>query len=94
MEDFRHWGITEVVCGCARGADQLGAWWAKINRIPVKQYPADWEEYGRYAGVRRNHQMADNADALIAFWDGKSRGTEHMIDTARKHNLKIAVVIV
>lgn len=82
----------EVVSGCARGADKLGEVWAENRGIPIKKFPADWEKYGKKAGIFRNHQMADYADALIAFWDGKSRGTKHMIETARSLNLNVRIV--
>lgn len=72
--------IEEVVCGGARGADTLGAEWAKENGVPIKYFYAEWEKYGRAAGFIRNHEMGDYADYLIAFWDGKSRGTKDMID--------------
>jgi hypothetical protein len=72
--------VTEVVCGGARGADMLGAEWGRACSIPVKLFPADWERHGKSAGYLRNQQMAEYADALAAFWDGKSRGTKHMIN--------------
>lgn len=72
--------ISEVVCGDAKGADTLGATWASTNGIPVNHYPADWDTYSRSAGIIRNRQMAEYADFLVAFWDGKSRGTKNMID--------------
>lgn len=83
--------ITEVVNGMARGVDTLGGLYGRSNGIPVKQFPADWDTYGKRAGVMRNVQMAEYADALIAVWDGKSRGTKHMIDTATKKGLKVYV---
>lgn len=73
--------ITEVVSGGATGVDTLGENWAKANNIPVKVFPAQWDLHGKAAGFIRNEQMAKYADALIAIWDGKSRGTEHMIRT-------------
>lgn len=73
--------IDEVISGDARGADELGARWATYNNIHVNHFPADWDYYGHAAGFIRNIEMADNADALIAFWDSKSKGTEHMIKT-------------
>ena len=73
--------IDGVVSGDARGADELGARWATYNNIHVNHFPADWDYYGHAAGFIRNIEMADNADALIAFWDGKSKGTGHMIKT-------------
>lgn len=72
--------VTEVVCGGARGADTLGRLWAQKHGIPVKMFPANWEELGNYAGIERNHRMGDYADYLVAFWDGKSRGTKDMIN--------------
>jgi hypothetical protein len=72
--------VDEVVSGTARGADQLGELWAKRFGVPCKRFPADWSTYGKSAGFIRNQQMAEYADALIAIWDGKSRGTKHMID--------------
>jgi hypothetical protein len=72
--------VTEVVSGTARGVDQLGERWAKDNGIPVAHFPADWDKYGKSAGYVRNTDMGDYADALIAVWDGESRGTNHMVD--------------
>lgn len=79
--------VTEVVSGTARGIDQAGESWAIENGIPLKQFPADWFTHGKAAGYKRNLQMAEYADALIAVWDGESRGTKHMIEIARKHRL-------
>lgn len=70
--------ITEVVCGMARGADMFGAKWAYENKIPVKKFPANWDEHGLAAGPIRNAEMAQYADAAIIFiWDG-SRGSADM----------------
>lgn len=71
--------ITELVCGEARGADSLGKRWALENNIPIKSFYPDWDRYGNSAGMIRNHEMGDYADYLVAFWDGKSRGTKDMI---------------
>ncbi len=54
-------------------------------------YPAAWDTYGLKAGYIRNEEMADNADALIAIWDGKSRGTKHMIDIATRKGLRVYI---
>ena len=71
--------VTEVVCGLARGADMFGGKWAVNNSIPVKTFPANWDEHGKAAGPIRNQQMAEYADALIVFsWDG-SRGSKDML---------------
>lgn len=84
--------ITEVVSGKARGVDHYGETWAEDRGIPVKPFPAAWDEYGKSAGPIRNQQMADYADALIAFRREKSRGTTDMIERAEKAGLKIIVL--
>lgn len=82
--------ITSVVCGKARGADTLGEEWARANDIPIAEYPANWAS-GRSAGYERNALMARNADAVIALWDGESKGTGHMIKLAKMLRLKLFV---
>ena len=80
-----------VISGCARGADTVGAQVARKNNITVIEYPAQWDTYGKSAGYRRNEQMAKAATHLLAFWDGNSRGTAHMIEYARKCGLDVTV---
>lgn len=79
----------EVVTGAAPGIDSLASDWALREGIPVKQFPPDWNKYGRAAGPIRNAQMAEYGDALLAIWDGKSRGTRSMIEEAKKRGLPI-----
>jgi hypothetical protein len=81
----------EVVSGAAAGADTLGEMYALTRNYKVTRFPADWQKYGKAAGYIRNEEMAKYADALIAFWDGISKGTEHMINLAKRYNLKLAV---
>lgn len=83
--------VTEIVCGKARGADTLGEKWGKSKDIPVKYFIPDWNGLGKKAGYVRNRDMGDYADALVAFWDGKSKGTKGMIDYATKKGLKVTV---
>lgn len=85
------WVPTTVISGTARGVDTLGEEWAKKNGVPVERYPADWAKHGRSAGYQRNLLMADKAEALIAVWDGKSPGTKHMIDIAKRGGLTVFV---
>lgn len=81
-----------IVCGTARGADRLGEKYAKENGFHVAYFPADWERHGKAAGYIRNREMAQNADALVAFWDGESRGTKSMIDLAKEYDLAVRVL--
>lgn len=70
----------EVVCGMAKGVDMLGYEFAKRNSLAIHEFPANWDLYGKSAGHRRNKEMGDFADQLLALWDGKSRGTKGMIE--------------
>lgn len=81
-----------IVSGTASGADRLGERYAEQHNYQVKRYPADWKRFSLSAGPIRNELMADHADMLIAFWDGKSRGTFNMIKTARKAGLSVHVI--
>jgi len=75
--------ITQVLTGGTRGADALGKRWAWSKQVPWKGFKADWERFGKSAGVRCNYQMAQAGDVLVAFWDGQSPGTSHLIQCMR-----------
>jgi hypothetical protein len=81
----------EIVSGGASGADKLGERWANEKGIDIKLFPADWDTYGRAAGPIRNEEMAKYADACIVFWDGKSKGTLSMIESAKRYKLKLVI---
>lgn len=83
---------VEIVSGTARGADKLGESYAHKNKLHIKQFPADWNKYGKAAGPRRNKQMAEYADACIVFWDGKSKGTKSMINLANEQGIPIRII--
>ena len=90
--DINKDNLIIILSGKAKGADSLGEKLAKEIGWKILEYPADWDKNGKSAGYIRNIEMAKNADALIGFWDGKSRGTKHMIDTAEKYGLLVRVV--
>lgn len=85
-------GVTEVVSGTCRGADLLGERWARERGIPVRRFPADWGAYHGAAGPIRNRQMAEYGDMLLAFLAPESRGTQSMINEAKKANLPIVII--
>lgn len=74
--------VTEVLSGTALGPDTLGERWSmEFLGKKATQFPADWRKHGRYkAGFIRNEEMGQYSQALVALWDGKSRGTQNMID--------------
>lgn len=81
----------EIVSGGAKGADKIGEGFAKAYKYDLTIMHANWDLYGKKAGPIRNRKMAMYADALIAFWDGKSKGTKNMIDTAKEFGLSVRV---
>lgn len=87
---------VKFISGTAKGADTLGEQFAYTYEYDVVRFPADWDTYGKSAGYRRNAEMAKFASeaygVLFAFWDGKSKGTKHMIDLAKRYGLEVHVV--
>jgi hypothetical protein len=81
----------EIVSGAYKGADLLGERYAAERNYPIKQFPANWRQYGKSAGLKRNTEMASYADILIAFWDGESKGTKHMIELATQVGLSVQI---
>lgn len=86
-EFFDTYKVSEVVCGCASGADAFGREYAHQRKIKVIYFAARWNTYGKAAGPIRNEEMAKYGDILIAFKGG--RGTENMIQQAEKYDLPI-----
>ncbi|REE82995.1 uncharacterized protein DUF2493 [Lutibacter oceani] len=82
----------EIVSGAYyKGADKLGEQYAAEKGFLLTKFPADWKRFGKAAGPKRNKEMANYADTLIAFLDGKSKGTKHMIDLAKQVGLEVVV---
>jgi predicted Rossmann fold nucleotide-binding protein DprA/Smf involved in DNA uptake len=81
-----------IVSGTAKGADEYGERWAEEQNLVVHRFPADWEKYGKSAGPIRNKLMAENAEGLIAVWDGKSKGTANMIKLATQLGLRVFIL--
>jgi len=85
--------ITEVVSGGAKGVDRLGEEWAKVNKIPIKQFIPAWDIFGKAAGHMRNSSMAEYGNILIAFSENNSKGTQDMIAKATKKNLLVFSIV-
>jgi hypothetical protein len=84
--------ISWVVSGGAPGADSLAEKWAKENKKMLTIYPADWFNLGKRAGYVRNTDIVKNSDMIIAFWDGKSKGTKHTIGLAQKMGKECKII--
>ena len=83
---------THIVSGGARGVDTLARLYAQSNGIKFTEHVADWEGHGRRAGYLRNITMVDAVEAVIAVWDGESRGTKHSIDYATSQRKRVSVL--
>ena len=94
---FKAFGIhstdIEIISGGARGADKMGEKFANRYGIKLTVFPAQWDKYGKSAGIIRNAEMAQYAKGgiLFAFWDGESRGTKNMIDTAKRNKMTVVI---
>ena len=91
LEKYSQKEVT-IVSGGAIGTDKLGEKFAKKFGLSIERHLADWDYYGKLAGYRRNKEMAEKADILIAFWDGDSRGTQDMIRQARGEGLVVHII--
>lgn len=88
-------GITDeiqIVSGGSTGADLLGERYAREKKLICKRFEAEWAKNGKVAGPIRNEEMAKYSNYLIAFWDGKSKGTADMINKAKMYNLDIRII--
>lgn len=83
---------VSIVSGMARGADALGAAFARANYVELYEFPANWDKYGKRAGFIRNEEMAVFSDGLLAFWDGQSKGTAHMISAMKSKGKHVTVI--
>lgn len=86
---------TLVISGDARGADKTAQQAAELRGLNVIKYPARWRRpdgsFDKGAGFRRNHDIVKNADLVVAFWDGKSKGTAHSIRLAGEYGVPVLV---
>ena len=84
LEKYLPEEVTEIVSGGARGIDTSAREYALKNNIKLKEFLPEYEKYGRSAPLKRNMQIIDYADMVLAFWDGKSKGTKFVIDSCKK----------
>ena len=91
LEDYLPKDTTEIVSGGARGIDTCAKDYALRHELKLTEFLPEYEKYGRGAPLRRNITIIEYADLVLAFWDGKSRGTKYVIDNCKKRNIPVAV---
>lgn len=92
LENYLLENVTEIVSGGAKGIDKDAETYAKANNIKMTVFLPQYDRYGRGAPIVRNKQIADYADEVIAFWDGKSRGTLSVIEYCKKQGKSITII--
>lgn len=91
LGDYLPENVTEIVSGGAKGVDTSARLYAREHGIPLTEFFPDYDRYGRCAPLKRNLQIIDYADAVLAFWDGQSRGTRFVIQACREKNVSIRI---
>ncbi len=91
LEKYLPENVTEIVSGGAKGVDTSAREYAILNGIKLTEFLPEYSKYGRSAPLKRNITIIENADLVLAFWDGNSKGTKYVIDQCRKRNIPIKV---
>ena len=94
LEQYLPPRVTEIVSGGAKGVDALAAQYAKENGLLLTEFLPDYTRYKRAAPLKRNEQIASYADAVLAFWDKRSRGTLHTISLFEREGKPVTLIII
>lgn len=86
--------ITLLISGGAKGIDTLAEHWADENNVPKMIFKPDYQKYGKFAPLIRNEKIVNEADLIVAIWDGKSRGTKYTIDYANEQKKKVKIFLI
>lgn len=92
LEKYLPEEVSEIVSGGARGIDACAGEYARAKRIKLTEFLPEYKRYGRGAPIKRNIEIIDYADEVIAFWDGQSKGTKYVIEQCKKKNKKVTVI--
>jgi len=84
-------GVTEIISGGARGVDTCAREYALAQGIKLTEFLPEYEKYGRVAPLRRNITIIEHADLVMAFWDGKSRGTKFVIEKCKERGVPVKI---
>ena len=91
LEDYLPEETTEIISGGARGVDASAKDYALQHGLKQTEYLPEYARYGRTAPLKRNITIIENADLVLAFWDGASRGTKYVIDNCKKRNIPVKI---
>ena len=91
LENYLPKETTEIVSGGAIGVDRSARRYAKQNGLKLTEFLPDYDTYGKYAPLKRNLQIIEYSDIVYAFWDGRSGGTNFVIENCRKMGKKVRI---
>ena len=91
LEDYLPEETTEIISGGARGVDASAKDYALQHGLKLTEYLPEYARYGRAAPLKRNITIIENADLVLAFWDGASSGTKYVIDNCKKRNIPVKI---
>ena len=97
VQDLKHYlpeEVTEIVSGGAKGVDTSAKEYADAQGIKLTEFLPEYGRYGRGAPLKRNISIVEYADLVLAFWDGKSRGTKFVIDECKKRNKPVRIILI
>ena len=94
LEKYLPAATTEIISGGAKGVDLCAKLYAEQNNIPYTEYLPEYKKYGKAAPLRRNDKIIDMADVVLAFWDGKSRGTKYVIERCNYFRKAVNVIVI
>jgi len=93
LEKYLPKDTTEIISGGARGVDASAKGYALRHGIKLTEYLPEYSRYGRAAPLKRNITIIENADLVLAFWDGSSKGTKYVIDNCKERNIPVSVYL-
>ena len=91
LEKYLPEDVTEIVSGGARGVDTSARNYAISHGIKLTEFLPEYDKYGKNAPLKRNITIIENADIVLAFWDGQSRGTKFVIDECKKRGIPVKI---
>ena len=93
LGDYLPLETTEIISGGAKGVDICAREYAQRHGLKLTEYLPEYSQYGRAAPLKRNITIIENADLVMAFWDGRSCGTKYVIDNCKKRNIPLKIYI-
>ena len=93
LEKYLPAEVTEIISGGARGVDTSAREYALSHGIKLTEFLPEYPKYGRSAPLKRNITIIENADLVLAFWDGSSRGTKFVIDNCKRRSIPIQIIL-